>query len=296
MPIQTQQKKAYIYALLAVLCWSSVATAFKISLSFMSPFYLVFLASFTSFLILLFFMFYFKKWQTLLKLSKSELGICLILGFINPFAYYLILFKAYSLLLAQEAQAINYTWALALSYLSVFILKQKLVLGDVISGIICYFGVFIIATKGDLLGFEFASLDGIFFALASTLLWALYWVFLTKIKTDAIVSLFLNFSIGVLLLILWWIFFEKLEFIELKGIFGAVYVGAFEMGFTFILWQKAMSYTQNTAKIANLIFISPFLSLIFISFILKEQIYYSTIIGLCLIIFGLLFQKYYKKS
>ena len=42
-----------------------------------------------------------------------------ILGLVNPFLYYLVLFKAYDLLPAQEAQAINYTWALMLAFLSV---------------------------------------------------------------------------------------------------------------------------------------------------------------------------------
>lgn len=288
------QKQAFFYAILAVFLWSSVATAFKISLNFLSPFYLVFIASLTSFFILLFFMFFQKKWQILLNLEKLKLISCLILGAINPFIYYLLLFYAYSLLLAQEAQAINYTWALILSYLGVFVLKQKLSLADIISGFICYFGVFIIATKGEIFSFSFTNLKGIFYALISTFFWAIYWIYLTKIKIDTIVGLFLNFSSGVFLMILWWIFKEKLEIIELKALLSAVYVGAFEMGFTFILWQKAMSLSQNTAKIANLIFISPFLSLFFISIILKEQIYNSTLIGLCMIISGLLFQKYFK--
>ena len=33
-------------------------------------------------------------------------------GFLNPFLYYIILFKAYSLLPAQEALSLNYTWPL----------------------------------------------------------------------------------------------------------------------------------------------------------------------------------------
>ena len=60
------------------------------------------------------------------------------LGLINPFLYYLVLFKAYDLLPAQEAQAINYTWALMLAFLSVIFLKQKLTLKDILAGIICF--------------------------------------------------------------------------------------------------------------------------------------------------------------
>ena len=64
------------------------------------------------------------------------------------------------------------------------------------------------------------------------------------------------------------------------------------MGITFLFWLKAMQNATSTAKIANLIFISPFISLIFIYFIVGEEIYLSTIVGLSTIIFGLILQQF----
>jgi drug/metabolite transporter (DMT)-like permease len=57
-----------------------------------------------------------------------------------------------------------------------------------------------------------------------------------------------------------------------------------------------MKYTASTAKISNLIFISPFLSLIFIYFLLNEKILPSTFIGLGLIISGLALQQLKSKQ
>jgi len=57
-----------------------------------------------------------------------------------------------------------------------------------------------------------------------------------------------------------------------------------------------MKLAENTAKIANLIFISPFLSLILISVFLDEAIMGSTIIGLCLIVAGLALQQLITKQ
>ena len=57
-----------------------------------------------------------------------------------------------------------------------------------------------------------------------------------------------------------------------------------------------MQSAINTSKITNLIFISPFLSLIFIYFILNEQIYLSTIQGLGLIITGLILVAIFDKK
>ncbi|WP_236744482.1 EamA family transporter [Marinobacter similis] len=63
------------------------------------------------------------------------------------------------------------------------------------------------------------------------------------------------------------------------------------MGIAFVLWSYAMKKAENTSRVSNLIFISPFLSLVFIYFILGEQILPSTYIGLVLIVAGLWLQQ-----
>jgi len=285
---------AYKYALISVFLWSTVATAFKYSLKYLSPEQLVFFASLCSLLTLLFVLLIQKKFNLIFDYIKNNTLLVLVLGAINPFLYYLVLFKAYDLLPAQEAQAINYTWALMLAFLSVPFLKQKLKLSDIVAGIICYFGVLIISTKGEPFSLNFSNLDGVFLALLSTILWSLYWIFNTKSKADPVVSLFCNFLFALPMIFIYVLLTDGFEITNINGLFGAIYVGLFEMGITFLFWLKAMQTTNNTSRIANLIFISPFLSLVFIYFILKEPIYISTLFGLLFIIFGLLVQQ--KKS
>jgi len=271
--------------------WSTVATAFKVSLQYLSPEELVLYASFSSFCILFAVLLYQKKLNLVISHIKQNSLLTLTLGSINPFLYYLVLFKAYDLLPAQEAQAINYTWALMLAFLSVPILKQKLSLSDIVAGIICYFGVLVISTKGDPFGLNFSNIEGVFLALLSTVLWSLYWIFNTKSKSDPVVGLFANFLFSLPLIIVYFILTQPLSFPDINGIYGAIYVGFFEMGITFVFWLKAMQNSTNTSKIANLIFISPFLSLILIYFILEEPIYISTLVGLAFIITGLVIQQ-----
>lgn len=219
------------------------------------------------------------------------------LGLINPFLYYLVLFKAYDLLPAQEAQAINYTWALMLAFLSVIFLKQKLTINDIVAGIICYFGVLIISTKGEPFSLNFSNLDGVFLALLSTVLWSMYWILNTKSKVDPIVGLFSNFLVSIPIISIYFLLTQPLSIPSLNGILAASYVGMFEMGITFLFWLKAMQSATSTSKIANLIFISPFLSLVFIYFIVGEEIYISTVIGLSTIVFGLVIQQLkFKKN
>ena len=56
-------------------------------------------------------------------------------------------------------------------------------------------------------------------------------------------------------------------------------------------WLNAIKLSTNASQVANLIFISPFISLFLISFIVGETILLSTFIGLIFIIIGLVIQQ-----
>ena len=90
--------------------------------------------------------------------------------------------------------------------------------------------------------------------------------------------------------------FSKIIFPDFKGILSVIYIGLFEMGITFIIWLKALSLSKTTAKVSNLIFLAPFLSLFIISKIVKERILLSSIIGLFFIISGIVIQNYKLKK
>ena len=63
------------------------------------------------------------------------------------------------------------------------------------------------------------------------------------------------------------------------------------MGITFVIWIKALKYSRTTAQVNNLIYLTPFLSLIVISSVIKERILLSSIIGIMFIIGGIILQK-----
>jgi len=287
-----RQQKAYIYAFISILLWSSIATALTITLRGMDKIELLLWSFLTSFVVLGIMIIVSGKIKSYFKYLLKYWKIAIFLGIINPFIYYLTLFYAYELLPAQEAQAINYTWALMLSYLSVPVLGHKLNKLDIFAGIICYMGIIIIATHGNLYSLEFSNFKGVFIALLSTIFWALYWVSITKNREDILMVLFSNFGVGLVLIIVYILIFSiKINIPEPQVLFGAVYIGLFEMGISFILWAKALSLTYKVSSIANLIFLSPILSLFFIYFIAGEKILNSTIIALVLILFGLYIQQ-----
>ena len=285
------QKKAMLFGLIAVLLWSTVASAFKITLSHFAPIQMVLIASLTSIVLLLGIAYQQKKLHLLKQYFIKQPLFYLTLGVINPFLYYLVLFKAYDLLPASQAQALNYTWAITLTLLSVPFLGQKIRKKDWVAILFSYTGALIIATKGDLLGLNFESPLGVALALLSTLIWASYWIINARNNNDPIVSLLLGFLLSLPFTFVATALIADFNFDSVEGILGAIYIGFFEMGISFILWLMAIKLATNTAQVSNLIFISPFISLFLLSRIVGEEIHPSTFIGLVTIIVGLVIQQ-----
>lgn len=286
-----KQRQAYLFGLAAVLCWSTVATAFKLSLRYLDPIQLLLYASLTSILVLAAVLAVQGRLGLLFGYSRREYLQSLGLGLLNPLLYYLILLKAYDLLPAQEAQPLNYTWALTLALLSIPLLKQKLGLAELGAGLVCYSGVLVISTRGDLAGFHFSNPLGVALALGSTVIWALYWIFNTRDRRDPVAGLLLNFLFALPFILLACLLFSDPLVSDVRGLLGAVYVGVFEMGITYVLWLLALKRSANAARIGNLIFISPVFSLVFIHLLVGEEIFPSTLVGLGLILAGLVIQK-----
>ncbi|WP_260261341.1 DMT family transporter [Vibrio intestinalis] len=291
------ERRAIGFGLSAVLLWSTVATAFKLTLAEFTPIQMLTIASIVSAIALAIICGVQGKLSSLSSVFTANPWYYLLLGLINPLAYYIILFKAYDLLPASQAQAINYSWAITLTLMAAVFLGQKIRKQDWLACGLSYFGVVVIATKGDLLGLNFESPTGVGLALLSTLLWAGYWILNTKNKADPVVGVLLGFLVAIPFAIglsIWegatW------QQISVKGWLAVSYVGLFEMGVTFVLWLSALKLTENTARISNLIFASPFISLILLATIIGEEIHPTTLVGLVLIITGLVIQQLKFKS
>ncbi len=296
-----QQRQAYIYALLAVLCWSTIGSAFKISLRYLDFMTLLLFASFVAAVVLFIILLLQGKLYLLKKIKKEDLLSSVFLGLLNPFLYYVVLLKAYELLPAQEAGTLNYIWPLVLVLLSIPMLRQKITGWSILAILISFFGIILISTHGHLLTLRFSNPVGVILALVSAIFWALYWIFNMKDRREEVSKLFLNFCFGffyifltIAILRLLGLNWSRYPLLPWQGITGSVYLGIFEMGITFILWIMALKLSSTTAKVSNLIYLSPFISLILIHFLVGEVILLSTVIGLVFIIGGIILQQSIK--
>ncbi|NND82088.1 MAG: DMT family transporter, partial [Gammaproteobacteria bacterium] len=192
-----QQTRAMLFGLGAVLCWSTVATAFKLSLNYLQPAQLMLVAASTALLFFLGLLIYQGRLQRLWQQTPATYLRSLGYGAMNPLLYYLVLFSAYDRLPAQEAQVLNYSWAIVLSLLAVPMLKQAMHKADYLAAILCYAGVWVIATRGDVFALQFENGVGVLLALCSTVIWALYWIANRRDQREPVLGLCLNFLFAV---------------------------------------------------------------------------------------------------
>jgi len=291
-----KQTKAYLYTLLAIFFWSTAASAFKIALQYVTPFILLFYSTLFSFIALFAILTFQGRISDLSRISRSQIFKAALLGFINPFFYYLVLFKAYSLLPGQIAMAINYGWPLALTLLSVPILKQTLSRVQFIAIGISFSGAIVIAMGGDVGTFRELSKIGLVLVFCSTIIWALFWLLNARDGLDPLLKLFLGFGFGLFYTTVFSTFFGGLSFPQPFALLPLAYIGLFEMGITFVLWLTALQLSSSAARVGNLIYISPFLSLVFLWLIVGEEIHISTFAGLFLIVGSILLQEIYPKN
>jgi drug/metabolite transporter (DMT)-like permease len=285
-------RQSYLYAALAILFWSTVPTAFKICLGEMTILQVLTIASISSSIALFVIVYTGKNLEGIIKSSRKELLMSALMGFINPFLYYLILLKAYSLLPAQVAQPLNMIWPIILVFLSVLILHQRIKRKSFIALFISFAGVYLISSQGKPFDPGRSDIIGILLATGSSVFWAIYFIMNMKDKRDEAIKLFLNFLFGSLYLIITMTFTEMWQGVfSFRGIAASVYVGIFEMGITFFFWLKALQLASTTDKVSNLVYLAPFISLAFVHFILHEPVYYTTPAGLLLIIAGILVQN-----
>ena len=281
-------RQSLIYTLSAVFLWSTVAVAFKISLEGMNFAQLLFYSSLSSTIALGLIAFKQKRRIVLFSFQSA------LLGFINPFFYYMLLFKAYSLLPAQEAQPLNYTWPIVLSLFSVIFLREKTNYKKVVGLFSAFIGITIIATHGNITSLKFSNLTGVVLAVSTSIVWATFWILNLKDKRDSVTKLFTAFFFGTIFSGIYLFSFDSFILENYNYLFGATYVGLFEMGVTFLLWNKGLELSNDKTKTSTLAYLSPFISLIFIALILGETIMLSSILGLVFIVGGIIYQNVSK--
>jgi drug/metabolite transporter (DMT)-like permease len=284
-------RKAYLFAILAVLFWSTSPTAFKLGLRHLDTWQLLTGATLSSTLVLGIMTILRGNFRTFRSFTRKDLVFSALMGLLNPVAYYLILFKAYTILPAQVAQPLNMAWPIVLVLLSIPMLKQRIGWLSIGAMLISFSGVVLVSLQGGTGAQNLQNRLGISLALSSSVVWAFYFIFNTRDGRDPVARLFLNFAFASGYLLLGGLLRGQALPDSAEGWFASLYVGIFEMGVTFVLWLMAIRLAPSSDKISNLVYVAPFMNLFLASQILDEKIYMTTLFGIILLVSGILIQN-----
>ena len=145
--MMTRQNRAYLNAGTAILMWSTVGSAFKLTLRYISPIQMLLFSSFISVIVLYVIIIIQKKRTLLLSSNLKDILYSALNALLNPFLFYIVLFKSYDILLTQEAMVLNFTWPVTLTILSILLLKQNIGWKSVLAILISFAGALFLNYK-----------------------------------------------------------------------------------------------------------------------------------------------------
>jgi drug/metabolite transporter (DMT)-like permease len=207
---------------------------------------------------------------------------------LGPFSFFYLVSTSFEIIPTSEGLMLSFTWPLIMVIFSFPILKEKLTLRKIGAILVSLFGVILIITKGQSINI-FTNLYGDLLALAGGISWALYSVLCKKFKYHSISNQFVFRLFALIYTIVLIPFFSNFFIPSIYQLMGFMWIGIFNMGIAVVLWFKALEM-GDTAKIANITYLIPFISLVWIFLVLKEQIQLISVVGLILVILGVLIQ------
>ena len=286
-------KKHYALASVSILCWSTVATVIKLLLGSLSSMEILCISVFFAGLFLLVVNLITGNVKKMKAYKLKDYITMVLIGIPGTFLYYIFYYTGTSMMLASQAFIINYLWPIMSVIFALIILKEKLTRLKAVAIIISFVGVIIVTGK-DLLAFNSTTLLGAMFCVLGAMSYGLFSALNQKFGYDKKISMmifyFTSFTLTLTVNLLSGGFSE----ITPIHIIGFAYNGIFTMALANTCWMIALE-AHDTAKISNLAYITPFLSLIWTAVFLKEEITLTSILGLLVIVSGILLQLFGKR-
>ena len=282
-------KKQYLYAGISILMWSTTAAVTKLLLGSLNSMQIVLLGSlFAS--IYLFVVNAIKGNLKQLKEYKLKDFLQIAgIGILGTFLYNLFLFLGINKMQASQAFIINYLWPIMTVIFACIILKEKVTVRKIIAIVLSFIGVIIVTSNGDLLNIDKNSLIGALYCIIAAISYGLFCVINKQKNYDKYLSMFLFYASSLIVAIMYTVFTKNWFVLQWNELIGLVWIGVFTKAIAFTAWALALE-KGDTSKVSNLAYITPFLSLVWTSLILKESISIYAIIGLVVIVSGIFIQ------
>lgn len=282
-------KKEYLFAGISILSWASTAAVGTLMMDSLSESALVFYTSLAATVFLLILVAVTGRLPLLRTLHLKDLFRMAALGVLGMFLMSLFFYNGLARLEAQQAYIINYLWPILIVVFSWLILRQPITARTCFALLLSFFGVIIVATEGNLANLSGVDFGGVVSCLLGACCYALFAVFNTQVKYDKFVAMLVYYASTTLVSLLFLAVQEPIPILSAAQWGGTIWLGMVTSGLAYTTWALAMD-RGDTAKLSNLAYLTPFLSLVYIFFLLHEPISMSSYLGLVFILSGVLLQ------
>lgn len=287
-------KKTYLYAGVAILFWSTLATVSKLLLNTTNTYQLLVFSALFAALALLVVNIVTGRFGQLKHFSFKDYVTVFLIGLPGNFFYYVFFYLGTERMAASQAFIINYLWPIMSVVFACIILKEKLTWRKCLAFLLSFLGVLTVAGEG-LFHFEAGMLAGVGLCALAAVSYGLFTVLNNKWNYDNYLSMMISFFSSFLLSAVINVAMQLPLSLGIPQLLGFAWNGIFVMAIATVAWALALR-SGGTAKVSNLAYITPFLSLVWTFLVLKEPIKPLSVIGLAVIVLGIFVQLKDKKQ
>lgn len=288
----------YIYAGVTIFMWSTIAVISKLLLGKFNNFQVLWMSSLLGSVMLIILNTASGIIKQLKKFKLKDYLIVLLAGLPGTLLYYVFYYAGTDILpSASQSFIINYLWPIMSVVFACVINKEKMTFRKAIAIAVSFLGIAIVASKDLLVPSTVAlsvSLLGALMCILGAISYGLFTALTNRFNYEKSLMMMISFIATFLITTI--INGVRGDLFLPTGveILGFVWNGMFVMALASTAWAIALNM-GDTAKISNLAYITPFLSLIWTALILKEKLNIFSVLGLIVIVLGIFIQLKEKK-
>ena len=284
-----KSRTVYCMALFAVLCWSTMAPLSKQLLAGLSNMEVLFYGTAIAACVLLAVIYATKRHRIFRQYTARDYGSLLFIGVIGFFLYSVLYYYGLSLLSAQTACILNYLWPIFTVLLSCILLKEPFSFRIGLALFISFAGMLVVTLPSlQSANSDGPPLMGYLACILAAFLYGLFNVLNKRRSGDQVVHMFLYIGSSAVLSFLCCLV-SGFSTLTIGQILGLLWLGVFINAAGFLFWAIALK-ENSSAKIANLAYMTPALSLLLCCTLFQEPFHLSSLVGLVLILCGCFLQ------
>jgi len=284
------------YFLLPVLLfmWASLAAASKIVLQEIDTFLFLFYANLFALITFVALVAANKETHAYFSKLKKDIPMLCLCG-VFAYLYYFFYYSALSIISATEASIINYTFPILIVVFDTLINRNRMSFFTILSLAIGLFGTIFILTGGNIFTFRLTNPAGAVYAFSAACSWALFSVLGRRPKGHLLLNNAVYMAVSFIISLITVIIFSGFTAPSLTTILLVLWLGSCVFALGTFIWFKLFELI-SVSLMANLVYVTPFATLLFIAVFLNENITIFHIIGLVIILSGVAVQKLDKRK